>query len=462
MIPRIGKSATMRRLLSILTALIFISGFTIFGSPSQAATPQPTITTCTNPQTKAQLVLHADQPTCPTSTFTAHWHLAQSDSAGRSDSNYASITVCTTKGPELNYQLIRTRCPKYENTNTYFRNVASPVTSEIISATPLGYDGALLKLSPQPVTDSPIAYYLVKNLTTGGISSIRTNGSTSLYIYKLKAKTNYTFQILAVSIDGLSRFVATSKTIGTAAMPVVPSAVVVSTSCAAGGSCSIGDVGPGGGTVFYVNVDGFNCGATNTATGSPTGGLCHYLEVPDNTWFGGSVDPMLPWAAAGFTSTNVSGLTNIGPVSSFDTNAVRVLQNPANLGAALGAGYANTLAIIAQNGSCALNSCTYAAGAAHAYTNNSLTDWYLPDPTELNQLMAWARGETRALTLRAGPASVYVQGGFANGNYLSSNSITNSTVWYQYSQPGGGLNEGVINGANKSDGTLNLRPIRAF
>ena len=40
-------------------------------------------------------------------------------------------------------------------------------------------------------------------------------------------------------------------------------------SCFEGGDCIVGDMGPGGGTVFYVLAAGFSCGPDFTETGSP-------------------------------------------------------------------------------------------------------------------------------------------------------------------------------------------------
>lgn len=50
------------------------------------------------------------------------------------------------------------------------------------------------------------------------------------------------------------------------------------------GPCQVGDIGPGGGIIYYYEAAGFNCGVGSTSTGSPTGGLCHYLEVAPNGW----------------------------------------------------------------------------------------------------------------------------------------------------------------------------------
>ena len=50
------------------------------------------------------------------------------------------------------------------------------------------------------------------------------------------------------------------------------------------GACQVGDIGPGGGTIYYYEAAGFKCGNSFSITGSPTGGLCHYLEVAPNGW----------------------------------------------------------------------------------------------------------------------------------------------------------------------------------
>jgi hypothetical protein len=53
----------------------------------------------------------------------------------------------------------------------------------------------------------------------------------------------------------------------------------------------VGDIGPGGGKIFYVDANGFNCGPLFNETGSPTQEKCNYLEAAPNTWNGGTNDP---------------------------------------------------------------------------------------------------------------------------------------------------------------------------
>ncbi len=61
----------------------------------------------------------------------------------------------------------------------------------------------------------------------------------------------------------------------------------------AAGTCVIGDTGPGGGKVFYVNE------------ANPAGS--RYMEAPPNTWNGGSEDPSLAWNPAVSAAKNYNG-----------------------------------------------------------------------------------------------------------------------------------------------------------
>jgi len=64
--------------------------------------------------------------------------------------------------------------------------------------------------------------------------------------------------------------------------------------CAQGGRCAIGDIGPGGGTVFYIAPSPFSVPGANGAAAicSPN---CNILEFAPNTWAGGSSDPYVSW-----------------------------------------------------------------------------------------------------------------------------------------------------------------------
>lgn len=133
---------------------------------------------------------------------------------------------------------------------------------------------------------------------------------------------------------------------------VSPAARVVLT-CSQGGVCKVGDVGTGGGIVFYVALTPF------ASVGSDCATACHYLEAAPSSSVG---EPLRTWA----------------------TGANQVLVVPG--GAArtgIGGGMANTLAIAAQAGNVAESS---AATYAFDYVNGGRSDWHLPSRDELDEL----------------------------------------------------------------------------
>lgn len=120
--------------------------------------------------------------------------------------------------------------------------------------------------------------------------------------------------------------------------------------CASGAACVLGDIGPGGGTVFFVSQTPFT--ETNTICSTS----CRYLEAAPADWYSNSGDPSLPWwLSSDFT---------------FNPN-----------GNALGFGMINTETIIARR-----NSSVDANTAAWDYNGGGLTDWFLPSIDELSLL----------------------------------------------------------------------------
>lgn len=174
--------------------------------------------------------------------------------------------------------------------------------------------------------------------------------------------------------------------------------------CAQGGTCVIGDTGPGGGIVFIVKT------ATATAP-------WRYMEAAPNTWSGGSADPTIAWC--NITNAFVPNLLT-GETATVQTST------------AIGAGYSNTKKI--------LRGCTFgAANSAAAYNGGGKSDWHLPSRDELNQL--------------------YVQrtsvGGFVDSHYSSSSEPFAGFAWLQTF-----ANGGQDNGAKNF--TYYVRPVRAF
>ncbi len=211
-----------------------------------------------------------------------------------------------------------------------------------------------------------------------------------------------------------------------------------------GADYNIGEVGPGGGRIFYKNAAGFNCGTNYTATGSPNGGLCTVLEVAPSNWHGGS-EALVPWATGTASSGNaVTDITGITNESSAYNNALGI-----------GLGYKNTLLMIAQG-----NDVTTAAGRARGYAGGSKGDWYLPSIAELNLLCQWNRGVTQNVstvcnggTLNSGTGAS--SSGFVQYTYWASSESDAGYAWYQY------FDNGSQNITTKSF-SIYLRPVRAF
>ena len=188
-----------------------------------------------------------------------------------------------------------------------------------------------------------------------------------------------------------------------------------SVSCALGGTCVVGDTGPGGGKVFYVSVGGFSCGITRTAT-------CHYLELAPLSWNSGT-DPLRTWAQ----STPV------------DYTSTTLLLNQS-----IGYGAQNTKAIIDQGNS---NTATSAAAMAASYSvvvnGTTVNDWFLPSENELVEV--WNQRT--------------VIGFSASGNnYWSSSSVAQTNGRYFIF---GGVSAGNPSGLPKGS-SLYVRPARAF
>ena len=266
-----------------------------------------------------------------------------------------------------------------------------------------------------------------------------TTASTSCTVTGLTNGTAYTFTVTATNSAG-------TGSASTASSSITP------LTCAAGGTCILGDTGPGGGKVYYVDNAGFSCGPTYISTGSPAGGLCKYLEVAPSGWNTGA-DPGKTWATGTSTTGNailsVTGITEDDPVN--------------NLSTGIGLGYKNSVAIFTQG-----NGTTTAAGAARAYAGGSKADWYLPTSAELTLLCQWNRGVTQNVTtvctggtLNTGTGTpsnrtAAAGSGFANtDSYWSSSQRSNANAWRQ------SFNDGSQPTGNKIL-TDYVRPIRAF
>lgn len=170
----------------------------------------------------------------------------------------------------------------------------------------------------------------------------------------------------------------------------------------------MGDIGPGGGYVFYVSTTKF------TSAGSTCKTKCYYLEAAPAD--AGSVI----WAtsvaqcyAEGSDSASQSCQKNSIYSNSQGQAARRTAAK------AIGMGRANTTAIIGKGKFAhgGVTKSTYAAGLADDYTSNGLGDWFLPSKDELNQMY---------LNLHKNGLGGLI------GTYWSSSEMSGSNAWVQY------------------------------
>ncbi len=215
---------------------------------------------------------------------------------------------------------------------------------------------------------------------------------------------------------GSTSAVQDAATAGSSGAPAASAAAAPS--CADGGACQIGDVGPGGGIVFYVASKPF------TETGAACASNCSYLEAQPT-----DLSPAA-WC------------TGPGAAPKYLVDAP---------GTAIGTGYTNTNSMIGTYMNPPANICTGGAGSEAAATWGGTSDWFLPAVAELFALLS---------------APTSVTGISAENSYWSSTfgkAAQNSTAC--------ALMVVTVN-ANEScpspvqpsmiNGVFSVRPVRAF
>ena len=264
-------------------------------------------------------------------------------------------------------------------------------------------------------TGGAIASFAI-NATPPGMSFNTTTGALTGTPNTVAAATNYT--ITATNASGSA----------TQTFRLTVTAVVY----------TVGQAGPGGGIIFYVAPTPFACGPTLVTT-------CTYLQAAPSGWNTGA-DPSLSWA------TNVNN------------NRTTTVPAPGAIQTAIGTGYQNSDAIVAQTGNVAASS---AAVAARAYRGNGLTDWYLPSRDELNQMCKWQRGITGdALTT----LTTVCTGGTSNSG-SSATGFVDNRYWSSTEYARDSSEENIARGQNFGSGSQDdleksgiffVRPVRAF
>lgn len=226
---------------------------------------------------------------------------------------------------------------------------------------------------------------------------------------------------------------------------------VITATCANGGTCIVGDRGPGGGIVYYVSAANF------TSTGSTCNTTCKYLEVAPATWQSAGVtvadDLLYKW------SDNTSVTTGQDSTTA-STEGIAAMSAYEKLNWKIGQGFYNTSVMIVSGAT------SEAQATVLAYAGTSIAgQWFIPSMNELNELCKYARGQSTGdptvasvigsgifkSTLNAGTDL----GGFVESYYWSSTEDGVGAAGYQY----------FVNGNQASVAKsypLYVRPVRAF
>jgi hypothetical protein len=276
-----------------------------------------------------------------------------------------------------------------------------------------------------------------------GYTISSTGGAIASYTISPAAPAGLTFSTSTGLLSGTPTTVAGATAYTITATNASGSATQTFTLTVTGVVYTVGQTGPGGGKVFYAATTPFNCGPTLAAT-------CTYLEVAPSGWFSGVSGAIDPERA----------LAQSTPV---DYNSISVPGNGATA-TAIGLGYRNTLAIVAQGNT---NTATSAAALAdsHTVTVSGVVydDWYLPSRDELNQMCKWARGQawTSDATVCDGTGTLNsaTYGASTAGLayvYRSSSEYNASVSWNHF------LTTGDQIYSSKSQGIFRVRPVRAF
>ena len=199
--------------------------------------------------------------------------------------------------------------------------------------------------------------------------------------------------------------------------PCATTTTVAATTTVAPVVYGVGDTGPGGGIVFYVDL-----------TREPG---AQYFEAACAGWQnncdGTTADPLAEWGCFGTVISGADGLV-------------------------IGTGELNSSEILADCPTAGI-----AVDLADDYSHNTLDDWFLPSRDELNALCKWAFVDTvNAVCNDNGEGSfLLTNGGFSTAYYWSSSEFDDGIAWAQ------DFNFGYQFNYYKY-GSFYVRPVRAF
>jgi len=155
----------------------------------------------------------------------------------------------------------------------------------------------------------------------------------------------------------------------TAKTDVTLYALWIGLTCETGGTCQLGDIGPGGGRVFYVAPTPF------ASFGSFCDPRCFYLEYAPRNPATFRDNKLFSWAS------NYEYVDSRGTRRNNQSESVN-----GAMAREIGSGYQNSRDIAFKNGNAAATS---AAVYALEYRTRGWTDWHLPSLYELEALRQW-------------------------------------------------------------------------
>lgn len=231
----------------------------------------------------------------------------------------------------------------------------------------------------------------------------------------------------------------------------------VALSCILDGVCSVGDNGPGGGTVYFVSASPFS------SPGSACDTNCHYLEVAKSTWQTGSAQN----DGQGFyLSSTASPLPAQDFLTTFGTQVGTYRGQAETNNWFIGQGFRNTQFIAALSGNTSSNSVAVKARLfAPIGYSSTVGQWFIPSFNELNELCKYANGQTTGVTSRQcmgntpfNTAGTNTAEGFGGStNYFSSSITSGGAASLIY------FGNGQSNwGAGLTGDSRSARPVRAF
>jgi hypothetical protein len=389
--------------------------FTCIIAQPHAAAGSSQITTCTDLISGKSLVLQAPRNDCRPFQSKSLW---QSASDFSSSSNLAQLTVCTSKRPQFSYQIIKSKCAKYQNSSNYLRAIKAPAAPVIRSVISRDDDGIVITLDiAKEELSSPVSYYLVTNLMTGQSDKYVIGNQETIYIGGLQASTFYSFKVAAVNADGVSAPSTESPQVQTAALPQQQVTQTFQSRYA------VGDLGPGGGIIFYIAAQPF------TSAGSSCNTQCHYLEVAPSTWQNGVIEEDLTYAWS--TNTSVPTEQDRTTLGTEGRLSERSLEK-ANW--RIGAGFNNTRVMKVAGA----QADAQAAVLAYGGNDSSVGQWFIPSLNEINELCKFARGQstgdpsvacTSAGAINSSTLFNPAAGGFGEAIYWTSSERDASRAW---------------------------------